>query len=113
VTFEGTDGSIWVNRGAIESKPDQLVYSDIGEKETHLYRSDNHYRNFIDGVLSRKECVAPIEQAHRSITIAHLGNIALRLGRKLKWDPASEQVLNDVEANKMLSRPMRGPWKLS
>jgi len=113
VTFEGTDGSIWVNRGAIESKPDQLVYSDIGEKETHLYRSDNHYRNFIDCVLSRKECVAPIEQAHRSITIAHLGNIALRLGRKLKWDPASEQVLNDVEANKMLSRPMRGPWKLS
>lgn len=113
VTFEGTDGSIWVNRGAIESKPDHLVYSDIGEKEIHLYRSDNHYRNFIDCVLSRKECVAPVEQAHRSITIAHLGNIALRLGRKLKWDPASEQVLNDAEANKMLSRPMRGPWKLS
>jgi predicted dehydrogenase len=113
VTFEGTDGSIWVNRGAIESKPDHLVYSDIGEKETHLYRSDNHYRNFIDCVLSRKECVAPIEQAHRSITIAHLGNIAFRLGRKLKWDPTAEQVLNDAEANRMLSRPMRGPWKLS
>jgi hypothetical protein len=56
--------------------------------------------------------VAPIEQAHRSITIARLGNIALKLGRKLNWDPRTEQVAGDAEANRMLSRPMRGPWKL-
>lgn len=112
VTFEGSDGMIWVNRGAIESKPAGLVYEDIGEREIHLPRSDNHFRNFIDCVLSRKEPIAPVEQAHRSITIAHLGNIALKLGRKLKWDPKAEQVIGDAEANRMLSRPMRGPWKL-
>ena len=112
VTFEGSDGSIWVNRGAIESKPAGLVYEDIGEHEFHLPKSDNHFRNFIDCVLSRKQPIAPIEQAHRSITIAHLGNISLKLGRKLKWDPQNEQVTGDDEANRMLSRPMRAPWKL-
>lgn len=112
VTFEGAEGTIWVNRGGIESKPDGLVYSDIAENETHLYRSENHFRNFVDCVLSRKEPIAPIEQAHRTISIAHLGNIALRLGRPLKWDPAAERVTGDAEANAMLSRPMRGPWKL-
>lgn len=112
VTFEGTEGWIWVNRGAIESKPDHLLYSDIGEGEVHLYKSENHFRNFIDCVLGRKEPIAPIEQAHRSITIAHLGNIALRLGRRLRWDPKTETIANDGEAARMLSRPMRGPWKL-
>jgi hypothetical protein len=112
VTFEGTEGTVWVNRGAIESKPDNLVYSDIGASEIHLYRSDNHFRNFIDCVLSRKEPIAPIEQAHRSITIAHLGNIALKVGRNLKWDPKDEHILDDAEANRMLSRPMRAPWTL-
>ena len=68
VTFEGTDGTVWVNRGAIESKPDGLVYQDIGPTEIHLPSNDGHFRNFIDCVLSRKEPIAPIEQAHRSIT---------------------------------------------
>lgn len=113
VTFEGADGSIWVNRGAIESKPGDLVYSDITDRELHLYKSDDHFRNFIDCVLSRKEPVAPIEQAHRSITIAHLGNIALKLGRNIRWDPVAERAVNDDEANRMLSRPMRAPWSLN
>jgi predicted dehydrogenase len=112
VTFEGTDGTIWVNRGAIESKPDHLIYSDIAENEVRLYRSANHFRNFIDCVLSRKEPIAPIEQAHRTITIAHLGNIAMKLGRNLRWDPKAERVIGDDEANRMLSRPMRAPWSL-
>jgi predicted dehydrogenase len=113
VTFEGTEGMIWVNRGAIESKPDNLVFSDIAESEFRLPRSDNHFRNFIDCVLSRKEPIAPVEQAHRSITISHLGNIALKLGRNLKWDPKAETFHDDNEANAMLSRPMRAPWNLN
>jgi hypothetical protein len=112
VTFEGTDGMIWVNRGAIESKPENLVYSDIADSEFHLPKSDHHFRNFVDCVLSRKEPVAPIEQGHRSITISHIGNIALRLGRNLKWDPKPERFIDDAEANRMLSRPMRAPWSL-
>jgi predicted dehydrogenase len=112
VTFEGTDGMIWVNRGGIESKPDRLIYSDIADNEIHLYKSDDHFRNFIDCVISRKEPIASIEQAHRSITISHLGNIALRLGRDLKWNPKAERFVNDSEADRMLSRPMRAPWTL-
>jgi len=112
VTFEGSDGMVWVNRGAIESKPDHLIYSDIADNEIHLYKSENHFRNFIDCVLSRKQPVSPIEETHRSITIAHLGNIALKLGRDLKWDPAAERFVNDAEAGRMLARPMRAPWSL-
>ena len=83
-----------------------------GFNEIHLYRSANHSRNFIDCVLSRKEPIAPIEHAHRSITIAHLGNISLRLGRDVQWDPKTERFTNDEKANEMLSRPMRKPWSL-
>jgi predicted dehydrogenase len=113
VTWEGADGWIWANRGKHEASPKALLDSKIGPGEIHLYESNNHYRNFIDCVLSRKETAAPVETAHRSITICHLGNIAMRLGRdRLKWDPVKEQVLDDAEAAKMLSRPYREPWKL-
>jgi hypothetical protein len=74
--------------------------------------SENHFRNFIDCVISRQETVAPVEAAHRSITIAHLGNIAMKLGRDLRWDPVAERVRNDEQANAMLSRPMRAPWRM-
>lgn len=112
VTFEGTEGWVWVTRGEMDANPKSLVTYEPAEKEIHLYRSEHHYRNFIDCVISRREPVAPIEQAHRSITVAHLGNISLRLGRDIQWDPAAERVLNDPEANAMLSRPMRQPWQL-
>ena len=113
VTFEGSDGWVWVNRGAIEASPLSLLDYEPGPGGVRLYRSDHHMRNFIDCVISRKEPVAPIEQAHRSITIAHLGNISLRLGRDLRWDPKTERVLDDDAANQMLSRPMRKPWTLA
>ena len=113
VTFQGSDGWVWVNRGAIEASPMSLLDYEPSASEVRLYRSDNHQRNFVDCVLSRKEPIAPIEHAHRSITIAHLGNIALRLGRDVRWDPKKEAFLGDDAANQMLSRPMRKPWTIS
>jgi predicted dehydrogenase len=113
VTFEGSDGRVWVNRGAIETSPMLLLDYEPGPNDVRLYRSDNHYRNFIDCVISRQEPIAPIEQAHRSISLAHLGNISLRLGRDLRWDPKQERVLGDDAANQMLSRPMRKPWAIN
>ena len=112
VTFEGADGWIYVNRGTLEANPKKLLDEVIGENEIHLYKSDNHHRNFIDCVLSRQPPVAPVETAHRSVTIAHLGNIAMQLGRDLKWDPVREKFRNDAAADKMLSRAYRAPWKL-
>jgi predicted dehydrogenase len=112
VTFQGSDGTVWVNRGAIEATPQSLLDWQPKDNDIRLYRSDNHARNFIDCVISRQETAAPIEQAHRSITIAHLGNISLRLGRDLRWDPAKEQIIGDESAHGMLSRPMRKPWTI-
>ena len=63
-------------------------------------------------MFSRKETVAPVEIAHRSISLAHLGNISMRLGRDLKWDPSKEQITGDKSASEMLSRPYRKPWKI-
>jgi hypothetical protein len=72
-----------------------------------------HARNFLDCVKSRQRPNADIEEGHRSAVLCHLGNISTRLGRSLKWDPVKEQVPGDSEANAMLSRPYRGPWKLA
>jgi predicted dehydrogenase len=113
VTFEGTKGKIYVNRGTLEADPKSLLDSQVGPEGIHLYKSDDHFRNFIDCVISREPTAAPIEVAHRSITICHLGNIAMRLNReKLRWDPRTEQIIGDAEAAKMLSRPYRAPWAL-
>jgi predicted dehydrogenase len=111
VTFEGTKGKIYVNRGKLEAEPAAILDSEIGPDGIHLYKSDDHFRNFIDCVISRGPTAAPVEVAHRSITICHLGNIAMRLNReKLRWDPRTEQIVGDDEAAKMLSRPYRGTW---
>jgi predicted dehydrogenase len=113
VTWEGTEGRIYANRGQLEADPASLLDSEIGPDEIHLYESDDHFRNFIDCVISRGPTAAPVEVAHRSITICHLGNIAMRLGREhLKWDPRTERIVGDDEAAAMLSRPYREPWKL-
>jgi predicted dehydrogenase len=113
VTFEGTEGKIYVDRGKLEAEPKSLLDSKIGPDGIHVYKSDDHFRNFIDCVISRQPTAAPVEVAHRSITICHLGNIAMRLNReKLRWDPRTEQIVGDDEAAKMLSRPYRAPWAL-
>ncbi len=112
VTFEGSEGRVWANRGRHDAEPKSILESVIRPGEVHLYKSDHHFRNFIDCVISRKQTVAPIETAHRSITIAHLGNIAMQLGRDLKWDPDKERFVNDSEADGMLSRTMRSPWRI-
>lgn len=111
VTFEGSEGSVWVNRGGIEANPESLLKQRMGQNDIHLTRSTNHMRNFINCIYSREQTIAPIENAHRSITIAHLGNIAMKLNRDLEWDPKKERFTDDT-ANQFLHRPYRSPWSL-
>jgi hypothetical protein len=73
----------------------------------------DHVRNLLDCVRSRKDPVAPVEVGHRSASVCHLGNIAMRLKRKLRWDPAREEFPGDDEANRLLGRAMRPPWRLA
>jgi predicted dehydrogenase len=113
--FEGTEG--WIgNRGwraPLEANPKSILDSVIGPNENHLYTCPSgEQRNFLDCVKSRKECYFPPEIGQRCFTIAHIGNISMLLGRKLKWDPDKEQFTGDEEANRMLSRSMRSPWRL-
>jgi len=113
VRFEGDKGWIFVTRGAIDAEPKSLLQETIGPGETKLYVSNYHKGNFYECVKSRAETIAPVEVAHRSCSACLLGDIAMRTGLKLKWDPARERFVdNDPVATKMLSRTMRSPWRL-
>lgn len=112
VVFEGSDGWVYVRRGFIDANPKSLLEETIGPDETKLYVSNNHKGNFYECVKSRAETIAPAEVAHRSCSVCLLGDIAMRLGRKLHWDPGKEEFVNDAEANRMRARTMRSPWRL-
>jgi hypothetical protein len=108
--FEGTEGTLRIHSKGYDCEPASLKDWKPGANATRLYVSENHYRNFIDCVKSRKEPIEPVEAGHRTASLCHLGNLAMILKRRLQWDPAKEQVVGDEEANKMLSRPLRAPW---
>ena len=110
--LEGTEGSIQIQNDKPTFYPDSLKTSVIGPNEIHLYRSNDHHRNFIDCVQAHRETAAPVEIGHRSVTICHLGNIAMTLKGRLEWDPKKECFINNEQANRMLSRTMRSPWRL-
>jgi predicted dehydrogenase len=110
--FEGSDGWVYVSRGVTEAEPKTLLKSVIGPQEIHLYASNNHKGNFLECVRKRKEPAAPVEVGHRSCTVCLLGSIAMQLGRKLRWNPDQERFVNDPAADRLLARPMRGPWRL-
>jgi predicted dehydrogenase len=112
VLFLGTDGWVIVSRGGIDAQPKLLLQEAFDSTAVRLPVSDNHKRNFLECVKSRNQTICPIETAVRSDTICHLDDIAIRLGRKLRWDPQREQFVNDDQANRMLARPMRSPWRL-
>jgi hypothetical protein len=112
VLFEGGDGWVFVTRGAIDANPRSLLDSTIGPNEIRLYSSNDHKGNLLECIRSRRQPIAPVEIAHRSCTACILGYIAMRIGRKLKWDPSRERFVGDDEANRMISRPMRPPWQL-
>jgi len=114
--FIGTEGEIFVDRGKIESKPDGIVIDAKkpggDEGLVALYASTNHHRNFLDCVASRELPICDVAIGHRSATACHLGNIALRLGRKINWDPQGEAIVGDDEAAAMQARSPRAPWTL-
>jgi len=112
IRFEGADGWVDVKRNGLKTEPESLKKETIGSNEIHLYKSRNHMQNFLDCIKSRKDPICTAEIGHRSSTLCHLCNIAMLLGRKLKWDPVKERFINDASANNMLARAMRAPWRL-
>jgi predicted dehydrogenase len=110
--FEGDEGWVHVNRQGIWAEPAWLLKVKIKPTETSLGDSTSHHANFVECVRSRRDPIAPVEAGHTASNLGLLPEIACRLKRKLKWDPAREQFIGDRQANQMLTRPMRSPWSL-
>jgi predicted dehydrogenase len=111
VQFEGTDGWIYVTRGdKIEASDAALLSEPLPVDAEKLYASDNHMGNFVDCIKTRKPTICDAEIGHRSASICHLGVIAIRLGRTLKWDPLAEKFVGDSEADGFVARDMRKPF---
>ena len=111
-TFFGSDGWVSVDRSGLYASDPKLLEIKLRPDDVHLYRSPGQDRNFIDCIKTRQPTVNPIESAIRSDTISHLSNIAIRAGRPIRWDPAAEQIVGNDHAARMLSRPLRAPWRL-
>jgi predicted dehydrogenase len=112
VLFEGTEGSVQTGYSGFHTQPESLKRSVIGPGEIRLGASNNHYRDFLDAVRARRDPAAPVELGHRTATLCHCGNIAMRLGRTVRWDPVAERFPGDDEANRLLGAAKRGPWTI-
>ncbi len=106
----GEDGWVWVDRSGIDAEPKRLLQETIRADAIQLYRSPGHWRNFIDCVKSRQQTITPCEVAHRSASPGHLGLISMLLGRKIRFNPETEEIPDDPTAARMLGKSMRSPW---
>jgi len=114
VKFIGDEGWIFIHihGGDLEAEPASLLREVIGPNELHLGRSRGHHLDFIECVKTRGEPKAPAYVGHNTGVMCHIANVAMRLGRKLAWDPETEQFVNDDEANRMLVPYVRAPWRI-
>jgi hypothetical protein len=94
------------------SDPNLLREMQAPNKRVKVPASKNHYDNFFDAMRTRQRTIADVETAHRTTTVCNIGQIAMALGRKLRWDPVKEEFVGDAMANRLRSRPMRAPWSL-
>jgi predicted dehydrogenase len=111
--FEGTDGWVHIDRDGINLQPENLIDDNVDSFKVRLTRSPDHVRNFLDCIKSRAEAVCGIDESVRSDTLCHIAEIAIRLNRRVVWDPKKEKFIGDEEANLRLGpRKMRLPWHL-
>jgi predicted dehydrogenase len=114
IRFVGTEGEAMATRreAGVVTKPSYLAKQPLPSSAERLYFSNDHHRNWLDCVKSRKSAICPASVGHRTGSICQLMGIAKRLGRPLKWDPASETIIDDPAANGQLSRPRRAGYEL-
>jgi len=127
IKYIGTDGWIFVSRGsytastsdpvaaansakALDASDPNILKSEIGPDEIHLYNSKEQHGNWLDCIESRKAPISPVEIGHRACSICLITHISMKLERKLNWNPETEKFINDVEANSMLTRSQREPY---
>jgi predicted dehydrogenase len=111
-TFIGEKGTIFVDRGKITSTPEDILKETLTDTDVKLYASKSHHGNWLECIKSRKLPICDAEIGHRSATVCHLGNIAIRTGKKITWDPVREEIVGDKEAAAWVTKAYRAPWKL-
>ena len=110
-TWYGEKDWLHVDRaGQIAASDPKILDEVIGENEIQIYKSTDHWGNFLDCVRSGKETIAPVEVAHRAISVGLLGEIAILTGQKIKWNPDKEEIIGNPFASRLLCRPYRKPW---
>ncbi len=127
IRYEGTEGWIWVSRGsyvastsdpvaqgdslkALDASDPKLLQTVFGENELRFTRSSSHHGNWLDAIQGKATLLSPVEIGHRSCSVCLISHVAMKLGRKLEWNSATEEFVNDPEANTYLSRTQRRPW---
>ncbi len=112
IHFIGTGGEIKVQRGKLETTPASLKDRVISEAEKHVYKSTDHYKDFLNAMRNRTKPVCDVEIGHRTASVCNIGNIAYQLKRPLQWNPKKEVFIKDKEANALLGRPMLNEWAI-
>ena len=117
ITIEGTEGRIFVSRGSLKGKPvEDLEKNPLPEDAiSKLYKGKipgDHMRNFMECIKDRTQPISDVHTHHRAMTTCHLANIAIRLGRKLEWDPVKEEIVGDAEAHAMQGREQRKGYEI-
>jgi hypothetical protein len=127
IRYEGEEGWIFVTRGAyratasdpipenngvksLDASDPKILTSKIGSDEIQLYKSNEQHGNWLECIKSGKEPISPVEIGHRACTVCLISHIAMKLPRKLEWNPNQERFVNDDEANSMLRREQRAPY---
>lgn len=112
VLFVGTAGELRIARGKLETSPASVKDIIIGDKHKHVYKSENHYKDFLSAMRNRTKPICDVETGHRTATVCNIGNIAYQLKRPLTWDPKKEEFKKDSEANALLGRPLLNEWAI-
>jgi predicted dehydrogenase len=127
VRYEGSEGWIFVSRGAylasssdpvalekskkaLDASDPKILDSKIGPNETHLYKIDDQHGNWLDCIESRKAPISPVDIGHMACVVCLISHIAMKITRELEWDSKAEKFINDDEANALLARPQRKPY---
>jgi predicted dehydrogenase len=112
ILFIGTEGRVEVNRGYLKTWPENIAAQKIGADEIRLYKSDNHYADWLDSVRTRRKPICDIETGYSTVVVCHLGNIAYKVKRPLKFDQKTQMIKGDPKATLLMSRSMRSPWRI-
>jgi len=107
----GTEGWIYVSRQGMHAKPESLLHQAIGPNEKKVIPSNDHRRDFLNAVKTGGATIANVDSAAHGEMVNQQADIAMRLKRKLRWDPVKEEFIRDEQANRMMERPMRSPWR--